>query len=222
MTNARRGGRITVLLVDDHAVVRAGYRRFLESDPEVMVVGEAASSLEASTCDRELRPDVIVLDVALPGVSGMETLRRILARRPEARVLMFSMYADAIYAARALESGALGYVSKASAPQLLVEGVRAVADGRQYVSPDVSQSISTVATRTGEMARSLSSREHEVLRLLVQGYGVREVGEHLGVSAKTVANLQSSIKQKLGASSAFQLIVIARQLGLEYQEPEKP
>jgi two-component system, NarL family, invasion response regulator UvrY len=221
MTKARSGGHVTVLLVDDHAVVRAGYRRFLESDPHVMVVGEAANSLEALNLDRELRPDVIVLDVALPGVSGIETLRRILAGRPEARVLMFSMYADAIYAARALKSGALGYVSKASAPELLVEGVRAVAGGRQYISSDVSQSMSTTATRTSEIARSLSSREHEVLRLLAQGYDVGEVGEHLGVSAKTVANLQSSIKQKLGASSAFQLITIARQLGLEYPEQEK-
>jgi two-component system, NarL family, invasion response regulator UvrY len=206
-----------VLLVDDHAVVRAGYRRFLESDPHVTVVGEAANSREALNCDRELNPDVIVLDVALPGVTGIETLRHILARRPAAHVLMFSMYADAIYAARALKSGALGYVSKASAPEHLVEGVRAIADGRQYISPDVSQSMSTLATRTSELARSLSTREHEVLRLLVQGYDAGEVGEHLGVSPKTVANLQTSIKQKLGASSAFQLIAIARQLGLEYE-----
>lgn len=221
MTGVRPGGRVTVLLVDDHAVVRAGYRRVLESDPQVAVVGEAANSLEALSCDRELSPDVIVLDVALPGVSGMETLRRILTRRSEARVLMFSMYDDAIYAARALDAGALGYLSKASAPEHLLEGVRAVADGRQYLSPDVGQSMSTAAARQSEMAGSLSAREHEVLRLLAQGYDLGEAGERLGVSAKTVANLQSSIKQKLGAGSAFQLMVIARQLGLEL-EPKKP
>lgn len=221
MTTAGSRGQITVLLVDDHAVVRAGYRRFLESDPHVTVVGEAASSLEALNSDRDLRPDVIVLDVALPGASGIETLRRLLAKRPEAQVLMFSMYDDAIYAERALKSGALGYVSKASAPELLVEGVRAVAAGRQYISPDVSRSLSAVTTRATEIARSLSSREHEVLRLLAQGYDVKEAGEHLGVSAKTVANLQSSIKQKLGASSAFQLVVIARQLGFGYPEQDK-
>lgn len=214
MTRLHTVGAVTVLLVDDHAVVRAGYRRFLESDTNVTVIGEAANSLEALNCDRELKPDVIVLDVALPGASGMETLRRILARRPEARVLMFSMYADAIYAERSLEAGALGYVSKASAPERLVEGVRSVADGRQYISPDVRESISRSAARNTELARSLSGREHEVLRLLAQGYDVKEVGEQLGISAKTVANLQSSIKQKLGAGSAFQLVVIARQLGL--------
>lgn len=213
--NARSDRRVTVLLVDDHAVVRAGYRRFLENDPHLTVVGEAANSVEALSCDRELCPDVIVLDIALPGVSGMETLRRVLTRRPDARVLMFSMYADAIYAARALKAGALGYVSKASAPELLVEGVRAVADGRQYISPDVRQSMSLLSTRAGELAQSLSGREHEVLRLLAQGFDVSEVGEQLGISAKTVANLQTSIKQKLGATSALQLIMMARQLGME-------
>lgn len=204
---------ITVLLVDDHAVVRAGYRRFLESDPHVTVVGEAADSAQALSCERELSPDVIVLDIGLPGVSGIETLRRILARRPAARVLIFSMYADAIYAGRALRAGALGYVSKASAPELLVEGVRAVADRQQYLSPDVRQSMSAMSSRSSELAHSLSGREHEVLRLLAQGYDINEIGEQLGISAKTVANLQTSIKQKLGATTALQLIMIARQLG---------
>jgi two-component system, NarL family, invasion response regulator UvrY len=208
------GKRVTVLLVDDHAVVRAGYRRLLESDPHVTVVGEATSSIEALHFDRELRPDVVVLDIALPGVSGMETLRRILAKRPAAQVLIFSMYDDAIYATRALSAGALGYVSKASAPELLVDAVRAVAEGRQYVSPDVCQSMSEVSNRTSELAQSLSGREHEVLRLLSQGYDLSEVGKRLGISAKTVANLQTSIKQKLGASSALQLLIMARQLGV--------
>jgi two-component system, NarL family, invasion response regulator UvrY len=209
------GKRVTVLLVDDHAVVRAGYRRLLESDPHVTVVGEATNSIEALHVDRELRPDVVVLDIALPGVSGMETLRRILAKRPAAQVLIFSMYDDAIYATRALSAGALGYVSKASAPELLVDAVRAVAKGRQYLSPDVCQSMSEVSNRTSELAQSLSGREHEVLRLLSQGYDLSEVGKRLGISAKTVANLQTSIKQKLGATTALQLLIMARQLGVD-------
>lgn len=212
--STRGDRRVTVLLVDDHAVVRAGYRRFLEGDPHVAVVGEAANSAEALSRDRELNPDVVVLDIALPGVSGIETLRRILARRPAARVLMFSMYDDAIYAARALRSGALGYVSKASSPELLVEGVRAVAEGRQYLSLGVRESMTTLSSRASVLAQTLSSREHEVLRLLAQGYDVSEAAEQLGVSGKTVANLQSSIKQKLGVNTALQLMVMARQLGL--------
>jgi two-component system invasion response regulator UvrY len=205
---------VTILLVDDHAVVRTGYRRILENDSRLRVVGEAANSSEALHHDRELTPDVIVLDIALPGVSGIETLRRILARRPAARVLMFSMYSDAIYASRALMAGALGYISKSSAPELLVEGVRAVASGGQYISPDVRQSMTNLPARTNELIRSLSTREHEVLRLLTHGYDVREIGKQLELSAKTVANIQSSIKQKLGANTALQLIVIARQLRL--------
>jgi two-component system invasion response regulator UvrY len=205
---------VTILLVDDHAVVRTGYRRILENDSRLRVVGEAANSSEALHHDRELTPDVIVLDIALPGVSGIETLRRILARRPAARVLMFSMYSDAIYASRALRAGALGYISKSSAPELLVEGVRAVASGGQYISPDVRQSMTNLPARTNELIRSLSTREHEVLRLLTHGYDVREIGKQLELSAKTVANIQSSIKQKLGANTALQLIVIARQLRL--------
>jgi len=106
----------TVLLIDDHAVVREGYRRLLEQDATLKVVGEAATSADALRKTDELQPDVIVLDIALPGVSGIETLRRILARRPTARVLMFSMYQDRIFAERAFEAGALGYLSKASAP----------------------------------------------------------------------------------------------------------
>jgi len=213
MIDAYTDKQIKVLLVDDHAVVREGYRRLLEKDRRLTVVGEAANSAEALSRDRELAPEVIVLDIALPGVSGIETLRRIIARRPAARILVFSMYQDAIYASRAFKAGALGYVSKSSAPDLLVEAVRAVAEGRHYVSPDVNQAMSSYSSRKTGLTERLSSREHEVLRLLTRGHGVDDIGEQLGISAKTVANLQSSIKQKLGATTALQLVVIARQAG---------
>jgi two-component system, NarL family, invasion response regulator UvrY len=209
------GGQISVLLVDDHAVVREGYRRLLERDRRLVVVGEAAGAAEAMRMDTELRPDVIVLDIALPGVSGIEVLRRIVSRRPDARVLMFSMYQDGIYATRAMDAGARGYLSKASAPDLLVEAVRSVADGRQYLSPDVEAAMSKQCSRTNQLAGMLSARELEVLRLLTQGFGVEEIGQRLGLSAKTAANHQSSIKQKLGADSALQLMLIAQQYGLD-------
>ena len=206
--------RIAVLLVDDHAVVREGYRRLLERDNSLVVVGEAASSAEAIRRDSELLPDVVVLDIALPGVSGIETLRRLIARRADARVLMFSMFQEGIYARHAMSAGARGYLSKASAPDLLVEAVRCVAAGGQYVSPDVQQAMTLQTSGTDQFAGALSMRELEVLRLLSQGYDVEEIGERLGLSPKTAANHQSSIKQKLGASSALQLILIARQSGL--------
>jgi len=205
---------ITVLLVDDHAVVREGYQRLLARDPRLQVVGGAANSAEALDLDRRLQPDVLVMDIALPGVSGIETARRIVARRSGAKVLMFSMYQDAIYAKRAFDAGALGYVSKSSAPDLLVDAVRSVAQGARFVSPDVQEALSEQPSRANELVKSLSPREHEILRLLTLGYDLEGIAERLGVSAKTVANQQSSIKQKLGANSALQLILIARQIGV--------
>jgi DNA-binding NarL/FixJ family response regulator len=205
---------ISVLLVDDHAVVREGYRRLLERNANLTVVGEASSITEALKLDAERRPDVVVLDIALPGVSGVEGLRRLLARRADARVLMFSMYQDGIYATHAMNAGAYGYLSKASAPDLLVSAVCAVADGRRYISPDVEQAMNAQGSTAGQLSHSLSSRELEVLRLLVQGFGIDEIAIRLGLSPKTAANHQSSIKQKLGAGSALQLILIAQQFGL--------
>jgi DNA-binding NarL/FixJ family response regulator len=212
--NSGAGKRITVLLVDDHAVVREGYRRLLERQDTLVIVGEAATAAEAIRCDAELKPDVMVLDIALPGISGIEVLRRVLAHRPEARVLMFSMYQDGIYASRAINAGARGYLSKASAPDLLVEAVRSVAAGRRFMSPDVEHAMTDPSSVSSRLAGSLSTRELEVLRMLAQGYRVEEIAERLGLSPKTAANHQSSIKQKLGAESALQLVLIARQLGL--------
>jgi two-component system, NarL family, invasion response regulator UvrY len=207
-------GRISVLLVDDHAVVREGYRRLLERDENLAVVGEAATAAEAIRLDADLRPDVVVLDIALPGVSGIEILRRIIAHRPDACVLMFSMYDDGIYASHAVDAGARGYLSKASAPDLLVQAVRAVADGGHYLSPDIEMAMNKQSSAANELAGALSTRELEVLRMLTQGYGVEEIGERLGLSPKTAANHQSSIKQKLGATSALQLMLIAQRFGL--------
>ncbi len=206
---------IRVLLVDDHAVVREGYRRLLAADPRLTVAGEASTSAEALARERALEPDVTVLDIALPDVSGIETLRRITARRPGARVLMFSMYQEALYASRAFAAGALGYLSKASAPELLVPAVRAVAAGQRYTSPDIAQALSAQDAKGAQLIATLSQREHEILRLLSRGYGLDEIGARLGVSPKTVANQQWSIKQKLGAGSALQLVLIARELGID-------
>ena len=212
--NGAVAARIRVLLVDDHAVVREGYRRLLERDESLAVVGEAAAMAEALMLDAQLRPDVIVLDIALPGVSGIEILRRLIARRPDARVLMFSMYQDGIYATHAMNAGAFGYLSKASAPDLLVSAVRTVAAGSRYMSPDVQLAMTTQSATARQLANALSIRELEVLWLLVQGYAVEAIAARLGLSPKTAANHQSSIKQKLGAGSALQLILIAQQFGL--------
>lgn len=206
---------ITVLLVDDHAVVREGYRRLLERDPGIQVVGEAGNSVQACEQAVALAPEVIVMDIALPGVSGIEAMRRILARRPQQCVLMFSMYDDTIFPSRALEAGARGYVSKASAPEVLVDAISAVAKGERYLSPDVRKAMAQhPSLQAGAKANTLTAREFEVLRLLAQGDTVKRIGEKLGLSEKTVANHQSAIREKLGARNSVQLARAAAQLGL--------
>jgi len=205
---------ISVLLVDDHAVVREGYRRLLESRHHIRVIGEAGNAGEACELARARAPDVIVMDIALPGVSGIEAMRRMLAQQPQLRVLMFSMYDDAVFAARALQAGACGYLSKASAPEVLIEAVCTVAGGQAYVSADVSQALQRHALQTRSAIDTLTAREFEVLRLLVNGETVRQIGTKLGLSEKTVANHQSAIREKLGARNGAQLARIAARLGL--------
>lgn len=201
--------------MDDHAIVREGYRRLLEKEPSIQVVGEAADAAQACQNARALNPDVVVMDIALPRVSGIEATRRMLKDQPQLRILMFSMYDDAIYAARALEAGALGYISKASAPEVLVQAIYAVSRGECYVSADVAANMALSAAQPGKSELdALTPREFEVLRLLVQGETVRSIGEKLSLSEKTVANHQSAIREKLGARNSAQLARFAARLGL--------
>jgi len=212
---------VTVLLVDDHAVVREGYRRLLERGGNIDVIGEADTADAALERFRELAPQVVVMDISLPGVSGVEAMRRMLAEKPATRVLMFSMYEDAIFANRALQAGACGYVTKASAPNVLVEAVLTVARGKPYLSAEVAQALAQRnAIAAAAPADALSAREFEVLRLVVQGLSISDIAKTLGLMPKTVSNHQSAIKQKLGAESAVQLVRIASRLGLVPKQPE--
>jgi DNA-binding NarL/FixJ family response regulator len=207
--------RISVLLVDDHPVVREGYRRLLEESGRIRVLGEAAAVPEAVERFSTLHPDVVVMDFALPGLSGVEGIRRILAQQPDARVLVFSMYEDAIFVRRSLDAGACGYMTKASAPRVLVDAVEAVAAGRRYLSHDVAQTLAFAGSASAAAAQSgLSSRELAVLELLVQGYSLHDIAEQFHLNPKTVSNHQSSIKQKLGVETAAQLFREAKRLGL--------
>jgi DNA-binding NarL/FixJ family response regulator len=211
---------VTVLLVDDHAVVREGYRRLLENSPSIRVVGEAADAQSAYLAWQEHLPQVTVMDISLPGASGIEALRRIRTRDPDARVLMFSMYEDAVFAARALQAGARGYVTKAAAPQVLVEAVLAIAAGKPYIVASVAQELALRSlSPAGDAAEALSPREFEVLRMLVDGKAVGEIARSLGLTTKTVANHQSALRQKLGAGTAVQLLQAAARLGLVPRAP---
>lgn len=208
--------KISVLLVDDHAVVREGYRRLLERGAGIEVVGEASDAATAHSLFTCLDPQIVVMDITMPGISGIEVMRRMLIYRPEARVLIFSMHEDTIFATRAIAAGAFGYVTKASAPHVLVEAIHAVAAGKKYLSPVTAQKM---ALRDFGAAGhdELSGREFEVLRMLVQGRTVKEIAELMALSAKTVANHQSAIRQKLGADTAIELLRKANELGVQCQ-----
>jgi DNA-binding NarL/FixJ family response regulator len=208
--------RLRVLLVDDHAVVRAGYRHLLAASDGIEVVGEAADGAAAYRLFCELEPDVVVMDIALPGVSGIEVMRRMRARRAHAKILVFSIYEDAIYVTRALQAGSNGYLTKASAPEALVRAVRAVASGERYLSPDAQHALASIrpAANCANPLEALSAREFEVLGLLVQGLSLAQIGERLGLTGKTVANYQSTIRAKLGAENDFQLARLAEQFRL--------
>jgi two-component system, NarL family, invasion response regulator UvrY len=208
--------QVSVLLVDDHAVVREGYRRLLERHGDIAVIGEAGDAATAHSlfCSRE--PQIVVMDITLPGTSGIEAMRRMLAYNPEARVLIFSMHEDTIFAKRALQAGAFGYVTKASAPTVLVEAIHAIAAGKRYLSPEIAQKLAMRDVVVDPAAADgLTAREFEVLRLLAQGQSIEQIAESMSLNAKTVANHQTVIKRKLGADTAIQLLKKAAQLGLD-------
>ena len=205
-----RDRHLSVLLVDDHAVVREGYRRLLERHGDIEVVGEAEDAAGAHALFCRLQPQIVVMDITLPGTPGIEAMRRILARDAGARVLIFSMHEEAIFASHALQAGAFGYLTKASAPEALVQAVHSIASGKKYVSADIAQKL---ALREFEAREgTLTEREFEVLQLLAQGRSIKDIGESIGLNPKTVANHQSAIKAKLGAESAIDLLRKTQQL----------
>lgn len=205
------GNAIRIMLVDDHAVVRAGFRRLLEQQPTFHVVAEAADAERAYTLFLEHEPDVIVMDVSMPGVSGLDSIRRIIKRSPAARILVFTMHEDASIAERAIQLGARGYVTKSNPPEILTAAVAEVAGGGLALSPDIAKSIA-VLKLSGEqnLLEQLSAREFEIFRLLAAGRPVTEIARLLNLSGKTVANYHSLIKQKLNLSSDVELVLLAQ------------
>jgi DNA-binding NarL/FixJ family response regulator len=205
---------IRVLLVDDHAVVREGYRRLLERDPRIQVVAEAGDGAEACRLAVDVDPHIVVMDIALPGGSGLDAMRRMLAQDPKLRILIFSMHGEGIFVSRALQGGAFGYITKSSAPEVLLEAVTVIARGDRYFSSDVASEATAVVNGPSAVLGSLTPREFEVLQRLARGDSVRTIGEKLGLSEKTVANHQSVIREKLGVKNGAQLVRVAAELGL--------
>jgi DNA-binding NarL/FixJ family response regulator len=199
---------IRIVLVDDHAVVRSGYRRLLCAEPDFDVVGEAASAPEANALVQHVRPDVAIVDLNLKGSSGLEAIAGMRARQPALRVLVLSMHDSAGHVAQALKAGAHGYLTKRSEPEELIAGIRAVLRGTRVLSSDVA-AVAAPAPLDG-----LTPREFDMLRLLVHGESVQAIAAQLTISPKTVLNTLTSVRQKLGADNDFRLMHLAARLGI--------
>jgi two-component system invasion response regulator UvrY len=207
--SSRRLKSVRVLIVDDHPIIVSGCRALLESEPEIEVV-EAQDGAAGFAAYFNHKPDVGIIDINLPGYSGLELLRRILEREPEARLVIFSMNDDPTVAARAIEAGAKGYIAKNDDPALFADAIKAVANGGRYLHPEMARRIAFLrADPSPDAISNLSARELEILRLLAAGRTMAQIADLLNVSYKTIANNCTQLKQKLGARSAMDLMRIA-------------
>lgn len=204
------GTKLKVLLVDDHALVRRGFRRMLEDEPSFQVVGEASDGLEAIERATELHPDVIVMDCALPQVNGIEASRRILQTQPKIAILMLSMHSEDTLVRQALEAGAKGYILKNAMDLDLVNAIKKVAEGKTVLDPQISRS----QTLKGERDAGLTPRELEILQHIVAGKSNKEIAQDLKLSVNTVSVHRANIMDALGIHKTAELVVYAIRNGL--------
>lgn len=206
---------INVMLVDDHAVVRAGLRRLIENQKEIQVVSEAEDGEQAYQVYSQNPVDVIVMDLSMPGMGGIESARRILGRYTQAKIIIFSMHDNATFASQVLKAGVKGYVTKTGTDSDLIKAVKEVAKGKSYLSSDVAQKIA-LESMTGDdnPLNILSAREFEVFRLITEGLSTEDVGDRLKISQKTVANYHTMIKQKLSVNSPIDMVRLAMRYGV--------
>jgi DNA-binding NarL/FixJ family response regulator len=210
MTEDGMAEKIAVLLVDDHALVRRGFRRLLEDESDIVVQGEASDGEEAVRLAKTLRPNVVVMDCALPGVNGLMATRRILEENKNVAVLMLSMHSENTWVRQALEAGARGYVLKNAVDLELVTAIRRVAAGEVVLDAQIDR----LATLKGERETGLTSRELEILQLIVDGKSNKEIASRLNLSANTVAVHRANIMDALGIHKTAELVVFAIRNGL--------
>ena len=203
------------MLVDDHAVVRMGFRLLIDGAADMHVVAEAPSGEEAMRRMEEVRPDVVVMDVSMPGIGGLEAVRRILAREPGARILVLSAHEDTMHARRTLKAGAAGYLSKRAAAEALIQAIREVARGATFLEPQIAQELALrQVSGAREPLDTLSETEFKVFLALARGQSVQDIAAVMSLSPRTVGTHLYNIKHKLAASNSAELALIAMRAGL--------
>ncbi len=207
--------KVTIVLVDDHAVVRAGVRRLLEQEALFEVIGEAESGEKAYHMFGELKPDVMVMDLSMPGMGGLEAIRRILMRHERARILVLTMHEDLSFANQALKLGAKGYLIKNTLGDDLVKSIQTVSRGEVFLSDEIAKKMA-MQSISGEQdpIHELSAREFEIFRLLAEGLEIDAIAATLNISSKTISNYQTMIKQKLNINTPVELIRYAIKAGV--------
>lgn len=207
---------IRIVLADDHAIVREGLKRIVSDAREFEVAGEAADGNEVLHLVRERDFEVLVLDLSMPGRSGMELIRMVKAEKPRLRILVLSMHQESQYAVRAIKSGASGYLTKESAPAQLEQAIRKIAAGGAYITAEVAEQLALGAMpgADGPPHESLTDREFEVFRLLVEGVAVSDIAARLHLSVKTVSTHKSNLMHKLGLANQSELVRYAMKHGL--------
>ncbi len=207
---------IKIVIADDHAIVREGLKRIVGSIADMEVFAEAADGSEVMARVREMEFDVLVLDLSMPGRSGMELIKLVHTEKPRLRILVLSMHQESQYAVRAIKSGASGYLTKESAPALLEQAIRKIAAGGAFVTPEVAEQLA-LGAMPGNVAlphESLSDREFEVFKLLVAGQSVTDIATQIKLSAKTVSTHKANLTRKLGLQNQSELIRYAIKHGL--------
>jgi len=209
--------RIKVILVDDHAVVRAGFRMLLSTEDSIEVIAEAERGEQACQLYLEKQPDVMVLDLSMPGIGGLETIRRICTRDSNAKILVFSVHDERVYVDRAMNAGAKGYITKHAHPETLIAAIQKIAEGEVYIEQGLIRHEATLATSETDyktIIESLSAREFDVFLLLAKGLTAHKIADELCLGYKTVANYGTQIRSKLKVSSVAELAHIAMVLGV--------
>ncbi|RYF44128.1 MAG: response regulator transcription factor [Comamonadaceae bacterium] len=209
-----------IVIADDHAIVREGLKRIVGAAEDLAVVDEARDGTEVMRVVRERDFDVLVLDLSMPGRSGMELIKLVKAEKPRLRILVLSMHQELQYAVRAIKSGASGYLTKESAPDQLVQAIRKIAGGGAFITAEVAEQLALGAMPGGGSAphETLSDREFEVLRLLVEGVSVTDAAARLNLSVKTVSTHKANLMQKMGLANQTELVRYAIKHGLVEQD----